>query len=336
MSITPLTSSLGGASARFRVPAEFAGLAFIGLSGAAGFYLFPDDLAFLTRMIGMALLVVSLDLVTGYCGVATLGHAALFGVAAYAAGNANLAGVGDPLLLLGVGAMAGAMTGLASGALIARFHGLPQLVLSIAIGQLVAALCNKLHAFTGGSDGLAGIAPSPLFGVFGFDMYGRTGFIVSLATLAVAMLALQRVARSPFGLMCRAIKDDPLRARMIGAAVYPRLVAMYGISGAVAGLGGALTTINAGVVGLDGVSFERSAEALVMLVLGGAGSLWGALAGAVLFQIAAHVVATANPFHWMMIVGLMLIAIVLFAPRGLGDGAARLARFPRRRLGVDR
>jgi branched-chain amino acid transport system permease protein len=322
----------GASSSGIPLLAEICGTAVIVALGAIGFFFFPDDLAFLTRMISIALLVLSLDLVTGYCGIATLGHAALFGVAAYAAGNACLAGITEPLTLLFVGALAGALTGLASGALITRFHGLPQLVLSIAIGQLVASLCNKLSGLTGGSDGLAGISPAPVFGVFNFDMYGRTGYVFSVVTLAVVMVLLQRVVRSPFGLLCRAIKDDSLRARMIGASVYPRLVAMYGISGAVAGVGGALMAVNTGVVGLDSVGFERSAEVLVMLVLGGTGSLWGALSGAVVFQIFGHIVATANPFHWMILVGLMLIAIVLFAPRGLSHGVVNALSVLRRRL----
>lgn len=285
--------------------------------GAVGYFLFPDDLAFLTRLIGIAFLVLSLDLVTGYCGIATLGHAALFGTAAYAAGVACVRGVTDPLALLGVGILAGTVMGLISGALIARFRGLPQLVLSIAVGQLVAALANKLQWLTGGSDGLSGIEPGKVLGIYSFDMYSRTAYLFSLAVLIIVFVALPRFVRSPFGLMCRAIKDDDLRAKMIGVAVYPRLVIMYGVSGAVAGVGGALTAMSTGVVGLDGVAFERSAEVLVMLVLGGAGHLWGALAGAVLFQIFEHIVAAANPFHWMTLVGLLLILIVVFAPKGL-------------------
>jgi branched-chain amino acid transport system permease protein len=213
-----------------------------------------------------------------------------------------------------------------SGALIARFRGLPQLVLSIAVGQLVAALANKLQWLTGGSDGLSGITPGKVFGIYHFDMYSRTAYLFSLAVLMVVFVALSRFVRSPFGLMCRAIKDDDLRARMIGVAVYPRLVIMYGVSGAVAGIGGALTAISTGVVGLDSVSFERSAEVLVMLVLGGAGHLWGALAGAVLFQIFEHIVSAANPFHWMTLVGLLLILIVVFAPKGLIEPVLALAR----------
>ncbi|MDB5656696.1 MAG: branched-chain amino acid transporter permease [Tardiphaga sp.] len=293
--------------------------------GAVGYFLFPDDLAFLTRLIGISFLVLSLDLVTGYCGIATLGHAAQFGVAAYAVGIACVRGVTDPIALLVVGILAGAAMGLISGALIARFRGLPQLVLSIAVGQLVAALANKLQWLTGGSDGLSGIAPGRVLGLYNFDMYSRTAYLFSLAILVIVFVALSRFVRSPFGLMCRAIKDDDLRAKMIGVAVYPRLVIMYGVSGGVAGIGGALTAMSTGVVGLDSVSFERSAEVLVMLVLGGAGHLWGALAGAVLFQIFEHIVSAANPFHWMTLVGLLLILIVVFAPKGLIEPVLLLA-----------
>ncbi len=296
---------------------EIGGAVAILALGAIGYFLYPDDLAFLTRLIGIAFLVLSLDLVTGYCGVATLGHAAQFGVGAYAAGIACIRGITDPVALLAVGLFAGTVMGLISGALITRFRGLPQLVLSIAIGQLVAGLANKLSWLTGGSDGLSGIEPGKVFGVFGFDMYSRTAFLFSLGVLVITFIVLKRFVSSPFGLMCRGIKDDDLRARMIGVSIYPRLVVMYGVAGAVAGIGGALTAISTGVVGLDSVSFERSAEVLVMLVLGGAGHLWGALAGTVIFMIFEHIVAAANPYHWMTLVGLLLILIVVFAPRGL-------------------
>lgn len=308
------------------LPRDMLALISILVLGAIGFMLFPDDLAFLTRLIGLALLVLSLDLVTGYCGIATLGHAAIFGVSAYAVGNACIAGLTDPVALLLVGALSGAVAGLVSGALVARFKGLPQLVLSIAIGQLTEALANKLSAITGGSDGLSGIEPAPVFGVFAFDMYGHTGYVFSVVALAVVFILLRRLVSSPFGLLCRAIKDDSLRARMIGAQIYPRLVVMYGFSGVVAGIGGAIMAINTGVVGLDSVSFERSAEAMIMLVVGGAGSLWGGLFGSVVFQLFEHYVSAANPFHWLTMMGALLIAIVLFAPRGLAPLAGLLVR----------
>ncbi|MBR1222768.1 branched-chain amino acid ABC transporter permease [Bradyrhizobium sp. U87765 SZCCT0131] len=303
-------------------PVELAGLGVVAVLGLIGYLLFPDDLAFLTRLISLTLLVLSLDLVTGYCGVATLGQAALFGVSAYVVGNACLAGITNPIVLLVIGLVSGTFTGLVSGALITRFRGLPQLVLSIAFGQLIAALCNKLSAWTGGSDGLSGISPAPVLGLFSFDMYSRTAYVFSVVVLAVVLTVLLRFVRSPFGLLCRGIRDDDLRARALGVSVYPRLVAMYGVSGAVAGIGGALMAITTGVVGLDSVGFERSAETLVMLVLGGAGHLWGALVGAVIFQIFEHIVSATNPFHWMTLVGLLLVLIVVFAPKGLVHGVA--------------
>jgi len=300
-------------------------------AGVAVYFAFPDDLAFLTRVLAMALLVLSLDLVVGYCGVATLGHAALFGAGAYAAGIACVNGLTEPVLLLAVGALAGAAMGALSGAVIVRFSGLPQLVLSIAVVQLLNAAANKASWLTGGSDGLSGVAPDPVLGVFAFDLWGRTAFLFSLATLVVVHVALSRIVRSPFGLLCQGIRQDRVRVRALGAAIYPALVKMYAVSGAVAGIGGALLAVTTGVVGLDSVSFERSAEALVMLVLGGAGTLHGALLGALVFQVFEHVVSAADPFHWMTLVGLLLIAVVLFVPRGLqGLGAALRGRLGRR------
>ncbi|HWW47126.1 MAG TPA: branched-chain amino acid ABC transporter permease [Xanthobacteraceae bacterium] len=319
-----LQTSATPRSAGLPLQRELVGGLTVAVLGVVGYFLFPDDLAFLTRLVALALLVLSLDLVTGYCGIATLGHAAIFGVAAYAAGNACIAGMKDPIALLGVGIVAGVAMGLVSGVLIARFRQLPQLVLSIAFGQLIAALANKLSSVTGGSDGLAGIEPAPVLGIFGFDLYSRTAFVFSLTVLVIVFMVLLRFVNSPFGLLCRGIRDDDLRARMIGASVYPRLIVMYCVSGAVAGLGGALMAITTGVVGLDSVGFERSAEALVMLVLGGTGNLWGGLVGTIIFQIFAHVVSATNPFHWIMLVGLLLILIVVFAPRGIVYSAVTL------------
>ncbi len=308
------------------------GLAAIAAAGAIGLVLFPNDLGFLTRVLATALLVLSLDLVTGYCGVATLGHAALFGGGAYASGMlAAHGGIQDPLVLLAAGLAGGLVTGLVSGLVILRATGLPQLVLSIAVVQLASALANKLSGWTGGSDGLSGISPGPLFGRFAFDLWGQTGYLLGVALLLVVFAALRALVLSPFGLLCRGIREDVIRVGALGARVRPALVAMYGISGAVAGLGGALSAVTTGVVGLDSLSFERSASALVMLVFGGAGSLGGALVGTVVFQVFEHAVSAANPFHWLTLVGLLLIAVVLFLPRGLQALPARLAGLVRRR-----
>ena len=312
---------------------DLAGLAVILAAAVIGYLLFPNNLALLTRILGIALLVLSLDLVTGFCGVATLGHAAVFGAGAYAAGIAAVHwGVTDPIAMVAIGAIGGALAGLVSGAVILRGHGLAQLVLSIAVIHLFHEAANKASVFTGGSDGLAGISPDPVFGLFGFDLWGRTAYGFGVALLVIVFMLLRLLVRSPFGMLCRGIKEDPLRVSAMGASVQGALIKMYVISGAVAGVGGALNAIATQVVGLDSLSFTTSAEALVMLVLGGTGSLYGALIGTVTFMLFEDFVSAANPFHWLTIVGALLIAVVLFAPRGLyGTASLFLARFKKRR-----
>lgn len=317
----PATSSASRTLGR-----DLLGLALIALGGLAGYWLFPDNLAFLTRVISVALLVLSLDLIVGYCGIASLGQGALYGAGAYAAGIACVHGITDPVLLILIGAAAGAVMGLLMGAIMLRAHGLPQLVLSIAIVQLLHEAANKASSITGGSDGLSGMSPAPLFGLFEFDLWGRSAYLFGLGLLLIIFAVLRFVTRSPFGMVCRGLKEDPLRISALGIYAFPVLLKMFVISGAVAGMGGALAAIATQVVGLDSVSFEISANALVMLVLGGIGHLYGALIGTVIFMALEHVVAAINPFHWMTLVGAVLIAIVLFAPRGLSGTLDELAR----------
>ena len=316
-----------GVPARRNLAGSVVGIAAIIVVSVIGYYLFPNNLALLTRIIAIALLVLSIDLVTGYCGVATLGHAALFGAGAYAAGIASAHyGISDPLLMTLIGALAGAAAGLLSGLIILRAHGLPQLVLSIAIIHLFHEAANKVSSWTGGSDGLSGIAPNALLGMFEFDLWGRTSYIYGVILLLVVFILLQVLVRSPFGMLARGVREDPIRISAMGASVQSILLRMYVVSGVVAGIGGALNAISTQVVGLDSLSFTLSAEALVMLVLGGTGSLYGALVGTVAFMWFEDVVSAANPFHWLTMVGALLIAVVLFAPRGLYGTAAELMR----------
>jgi branched-chain amino acid transport system permease protein len=281
--------------------------------------------------------VLSLDLIVGYCGIASLGQGALYGAGAYAAGIACVHGITDPVLLVLIGAAAGAVMGLLMGTIMLRAHGLPQLVLSIAIVQLLHEAANKASSITGGSDGLSGMSPAPLFGLFEFDLWGRSAYLFGLGLLLIVFAVLRFVTRSPFGMICRGLKEDPLRISALGIYAFPVLLKMFVISGTVAGMGGALAAIATQVVGLDSVSFEVSANALVMLVLGGIGHLYGALIGTVIFMALEHIVAAINPFHWMTLVGAVLIAIVLFAPRGLSGTLDELARLlTRNRWGAGR
>lgn len=300
------------------------------LAGAA-YVVLPAGLALLTRIAALMLLVLAIDLVTGFAGVATLGHAALFGAGAYGAGIAAVHfGITDPLAMLAIGAAAGGLAGMLASLFILRGHGLGQLVLSIAVVQLAYEAANRFSRWTGGSDGLSGIRPDPLLGIWRFDLWGRTSYWLAVVLVIAVFLLLRRVARSPFGLLLRAIRQDPLRVRAMGAPVFGTLVRVYALSGTVAGLGGALAALSTRVVGLDSLSFELSAEGVVMLVLGGAGTLFGAMIGTAIFVTFEHLLATINPFHWQIIVGVLLVVLVLFAPRGLCGAALGLWRRLRR------
>jgi branched-chain amino acid transport system permease protein len=318
------------ASAKLRLPGVWRDAIVVGvivLVAIAGYFLFPNNLALLTRIVAVMLLVLSLDLVTGFAGIATLGHAALFGAGAYGAGIAAAKfGISDPLAMLAIGAVAGMLAGALSSLVILRGSGLAQLVLSIAVAQLAHEAANKLSAWTGGSDGLSGIVPTALFGLYRFDLWGRTAFIMAIVLLVLVFVVLRIIVRSPFGMLCRGIKQDPIRVRAMGAPVYATLVRIYAIAGAVAGLGGALSAISTKVVGLDSLSFNLSAEALVMLVLGGTGKLFGAMIGTLVFVWFEDMVSAINPFHWLTIVGALLVAVVLFAPNGLLGAAGDLWR----------
>lgn len=331
--MTPVTKA-GTTSRRNRsLITDLAGLSAISVIAFIGYLLFPDNLALLTRIIGIALLVLSLDLVTGYCGVATLGHAALFGSGAYAAGIVSAHfGITDPLLMLLAGIAGGAIAGLVCGVVILRAHGLPQLVLSIALIHLFHEFANKASSWTGGSDGLSGISADPILGYFEFDLYGHTAYVFGVALLLIVFVLLRVLVRSPFGMLCRGIKEDPVRIASMGASPKAALMKIYVISGAVAGVGGALNAISTQVVGLDSLSFTLSAESLVMLVLGGTGSLFGALSGTIIFMLFEDYVSAANPFHWLTMVGALLIAVVLFAPKGLYGTVANMLQRRREAL----
>jgi branched-chain amino acid transport system permease protein len=295
-------------------------------TGALACTLLPDQLGLLTRIFMTALLVLSLDLVVGIAGLATLGHAAMFGAGAYAAGLFALKVVPDPLLGLAVGIGAGALLALASGAFLLRYQGFTFLMLTVAVAQIVLSLAQKARDWTGADDGLSGFSMAPLFGRFAFDLEGRVAAWYALAVLVAVFYLLRRLVNSPFGLAVRGIHENRARMAALGTPIYARLLAMYTIAGAVAGAAGALSAQANAVVGLDSLSFALSAELLVMLILGGAGRLHGAVIGTVIFTLLHHTAASINPFHWLFVIGFLLMAVVLFPP-------AKVVVSLRRRMG---
>lgn len=282
--------------------------------GLAACLALPDQLGLLNRIFIVGLFVLSLDLVVGVAGLASLGHAAMFGTGAYAAGIFALHAMPDPLVGLGVGVLAGALLAGISGAFLLRYNGFTFLMLTVAVSQLVLSVAHKARGWTGGDDGLSGYVMGPLLGRFAFDLEGRTAAVYALAVLVAGLYIARRLVDSPFGLAVRGIHESRPRMAALGTPVYPRLLGMYVAAGALAGAAGALSAQTTAVVGLDSLSFALSAEALVMLVLGGTGRLTGALMGAALFLVLHHTASSINPYHWLFVVGGLLMLVVLMPP----------------------
>ncbi len=303
----------------------------------AAYFVFPDDLALVSQVVITALFVLSLDLVLGYAGIVSLGHAAFFGLGAYAAGLMAQAGWGAPTLgLAGAAALAGA-AGFASSFLVLRGADLTRLMVTLGVASMLFVTANKLTPITGGLDGLQGVAVQPLLGRYAFDLYGRTAYVYCVAVLFVLFWVARRIVHSPFGLSLQGIRQNPLRMPALGTPVQARLVAVYTLGAAYAGVDGALLTQTTQFVSIDVLSFSRSAEVLLILVLGGTGSLYGAMLGTVVYMTVHHLLAGLNPQYWQFWLGLVLIGVVLFARDGLMGGLRALraaaARWRRPRRG---
>ena len=294
----------------------------------AVFFLLPDYLSLGARVLTYILFALSLDLILGYAGIITLGHAAFFGLGAYVTGilSAKL-GVTDPLLQMLASAFAAGLLGLATGALVLRTHGLTQLMLTLAVAAVCLEIANKATPLTGGADGLSGVTIAPILGFFKFDMYGRTAYLWCLALVFAGWYVIRRLIYSPFGAALTGIRENGVRMHAVGAPVFGRLLAVYTFSAMVAGIAGALLTQTNQFVGLNVLGFEPSGELLVMLILGGVGRLYGAFVGPLVFLIAQDYLARQFPEYWYFGIGLMLVIVVLFARGGiLGISDALVAR----------
>ena len=294
----------------------------------AVFFLLPDYLSLGARVLTYILFALSLDLILGYAGIITLGHAAFFGLGAYVTGilSAKL-GVTNPLLQMLASAFAAGLLGLATGALVLRTHGLTQLMLTLAVAAVCLEIANKATPLTGGADGLSGVTIAPILGYFKFDMYGRTAYLWCLALVFAGWYVIRRLIYSPFGAALTGIRENSVRMHAVGAPVFGRLLAVYTFSAMVAGIAGALLTQTNQFVGLNVLGFEPSGELLVMLILGGVGRLYGAFVGPLVFLIAQDYLARQFPEYWYFGIGLMLVIVVLFARGGiLGISDALVAR----------
>jgi branched-chain amino acid transport system permease protein len=301
----------------------------IWLMAVAVYFAAGSYLALASQVVVMIIFALSLDLALGYGGIETLGHAAFFGSGAYAAGLYALHVSGEPISGLAVGAVAAGVVGALSGIVILRGRGLTQVMLTLAVATMLLELASTAKSVTGGDDGLTGYTILPVLGIFSFDLYGRTSYLYGLAVLLLTYAVATVVVNSPFGLTIRGIRENPVRMRMLGVPVTARLVALYALSAAIAGLAGALSAQITGLVGVNTLAFALSGNVLIMLILGGTGRLYGAFLGAALFVVVSDRAAAVDPFNWLFVLGALLILIVRFAPDGL-IGAFERSRVRRR------
>jgi len=259
----------------------------------------------------VALFALSLDLILGYTGIVSLGHAAFFGMGAYTAALFAKHVMPDPLVGLMVGMSTATVLGAVCSATILRGTDLTRLMVTLGVGLILMELANKLDWLTGGADGLQGVVMGPLLGRFEFDLSGQVASVYSLTVLLLLFVLARRLVQSPFGATLKAIRDNRLRAMAIGIPVSQRLAVIYTVAAGAAGAAGALLAQTTGFASLDVFEFHRSADVMLMLVIGGVGWLYGGIAGAVVFKLMQDVLSNITPQYWTFWIGLFLVVLVL-------------------------
>jgi branched-chain amino acid transport system permease protein len=283
----------------------------LGVAAVASYFLAGNHALLLNEIAILALFALSLDLILGYAGIVSLGHAAFFGFGAYTAALFAKLVMPDPLVGLVVAIVASAALGALCSVLVLRGSDLTRLMVTLGVAAVLYELANKLDWLTGGADGLQGVVMGPLLGQFEFDLYGRTAYAYSLVVLALAVVIARRVVHSPFGISLKALRDNRLRATSIGLSVNARLAAVYTLAAALAGAAGALIAQTSGFASLDGLDFHRSADVLLVLVIGGTGYLYGGIFGAIAFKVLHDLVSAWTPQYWTFWLGLFLVILVM-------------------------
>ncbi|MFM2068245.1 MAG: hypothetical protein RLZZ584_3154 [Pseudomonadota bacterium] len=284
-------------------------------------FVLPRHAALVNEIAILALFAVSLDLVLGYAGIVSLGHAAFFGVGAYGAALFAKHVGADPLVGLAVGTALGAALGALTSPMIVRGSDLTRLMVTLGVALVLLELANKFDGLTGGADGLQGVVMGPLLGRFEFDLGARTASFYSLAVLFIVFVLLRRLVHAPFGVSLKALKDNRLRVAAIGLSANSRIAVVYTLAAAIAGAAGALLAQTTGFASLDVFEFHRSADVMLALVIGGAGWLWGGLIGAIAFKLMHDLISAWTAQYWNFWIGLILVVLMLvgrerlFSPR---------------------
>ncbi len=280
----------------------------------ASWLLLPTHALLLNEIAILALFALSLDLILGYAGIVSLGHAAFFGFGAYAAALFAKLVMPDPWVGMAVAVAAAAVLGAVCSLLILRGTDLTRLMVTLGVALLLYELANKLDWLTGGADGLQGVVMGPLLtplGAVEFDLAGRAAYAYTLIVLVLCLYVARRLVHSPFGYSLQALRDNRLRTASIGLSVNARLIAVYTIAAAMAGAAGALQAQTSGFASLDVFDFHRSAGVMLVLVIGGTGYLYGGIFGAIVFTLLKEAVSAWTPQYWNFWLGLFLVVLVL-------------------------
>jgi branched-chain amino acid transport system permease protein len=286
---------------------------------AACFFLFPGRLNFGIQVLVSIMFALSLDLILGYAGIVTLGHAAFYGLGAYTVAllTARL-GWGEPITALIAATAVAAAVGFVSGWFLLRYRGLTFLMLTLATAILLQEAGNYRSDITGGYDGVPGMQIWNLFGIFQSDLLGHTYYVYIAILLFLVTMFVRRVVYSPFGAALTGIRENERRMNAIGSPVHRRLVTAYTLAAAIAGMAGALFAQATAYTTLGVFDFaDVSAKGLVMLILGGTGRLYGAFVGATIYMILEDNFSKFSPAFWQFGIGLLMVLTVLFARRGL-------------------
>jgi branched-chain amino acid transport system permease protein len=284
---------------------------------AVSYFIFPGHLVLITQAMITGLFVVSLDVMFGYAGIPSFGHAAFFGIGAYTAGILARDWWGDPLVGLVAGALVAGVAGAICSQLVARLHGIAMLMVTLGIGLICYEIANKWIGLTGGDDGLQGMQVTPLLGIFTFDIDGKVGFVYSFIVTFLLYLLARRLVNSPFGLALKGIRENVRRVPALGIGVRMQLAMAFTISAAMAGVAGALLAETTQYIALEVLGFDRSISVQIALVLGGIGSLIGGMIGAVAYTVARDQLSLINPAYWDFWIGLILVVIVMSGTGGI-------------------
>lgn len=281
------------------------------------FFVPDSNLVLLTQILIWGLFAMSLDVLLGYRGIPSLGHAAFFGIGAYSAGFLGKYGWTEPISGLLISALITGCAGLGMGRVVRGLHGVALLMVTLGLNMILFDFVQRSTDITGGDDGLQDIVIAPVLGMFRFDMYGKTAYVYVLVVVFIVTLLVRALVNSPFGLTLRGSRESTRRMIMLGAPVDRDVTLAFGVSAAIAGIAGALLAQTTQFVAPEMVAFTRSADVLVMLVIGGTAVLYGGYVGAAVFLVLRDVFAAMNPVYWYFWIGLLLVVIVALFRQGI-------------------